>query len=91
MSLRPAFVIFRPLVPIWISRTLIASASVSGSAAALRSGFVPNIVTAPALLRPPPADRSRFQINPSLNSHFIGKRLWERFAREYFVQNMENN
>jgi hypothetical protein len=64
MSLRPAFVISRPLVP-WAEDWKRSRVRFRRRlAAALRSGSVPKIVAAPALhfLRPPTADRSGLQI-----------------------------
>jgi hypothetical protein len=68
ISLGPAFVISRPLVPReqWKrSRARFRQRL----AAALRSGSVPKIVSAPALHfpRPPTADRSGFLIHPHLH------------------------
>jgi hypothetical protein len=62
MSLRPAFVISHPLVPIFKWERSRARFR-QRLAAALRSGSVPKIVSAPALhfLRPPTANRSGFQ------------------------------
>lgn len=68
MSLGAAFVISRPLVPReqWKRNRVRFRQRL---AAALRSGSVPKIVSAPALHfpRPPTADRSGFLIHPHLH------------------------